>query len=73
MEIQIGDLAKKISEMMGGTPVINLNKEVIGSTRLVCNNEKLKQKTEWMPKISFEEGLRKTIEWYKVHPIKETN
>lgn len=71
IEIQIGDLAKRISEMMAGTPVIDLNKEVIGSMRSVCNNEKLKQKTGWMPKISLEEGLRKTIEWYKAHSFEE--
>ena len=73
IEIQIGDLAKRISEMIAGTPVIDLNKEVIGSMRLVCNNEKLKQKTGWMPKISFDEGLRKTIEWYKAHSFEEIN
>jgi UDP-glucose 4-epimerase len=30
-----------------------------------CNNQKLKSLTGWSPKVSLEEGLRVTIEWYK--------
>ena len=33
--------------------------------RLQCNYFKAFQLTGWTPKVSFEEGLRRTIEWYK--------
>lgn len=33
--------------------------------RLVCENAKLLQSTEWMPNYTLEKGLRETIEWLK--------
>jgi nucleoside-diphosphate-sugar epimerase len=30
-----------------------------------CDNQKLRQLTGWSPKVSLEEGLRLTVEWYK--------
>ena len=32
--------------------------------RYAINAEKIKRELNWKPKISFENGLRKTIEWY---------
>ena len=33
--------------------------------RLVCSNNKILDLSNWKPKISFEEALKLTIEWYK--------
>ena len=33
--------------------------------QLVCNNKKLYSYTGWKPKIDFDEGLLKTINWFK--------
>jgi len=33
--------------------------------QLVCNNEKIYNYTGWKPKIDFDEGLLKTINWFK--------
>ncbi len=33
--------------------------------RLVCDNTKILKKTNWKPKIKFDKGLDKTINWYK--------
>lgn len=63
-EVSSGELAEKISKMVGDVSVIDLKKETVGSSRLVCDNAKLKS-IGWEPKISFEEGLEKTIKWYK--------
>ena len=32
---------------------------------MFCENKKAKNMLGWEPKISFEEGLIRTIEWYK--------
>jgi len=64
-EIKVGELAEGISRIFGGIPVIDLKKETVGSSRLVCDNRKLVEKTGWKPKVSFEDGLEKTIQWYK--------
>jgi len=36
--------------------------------RYALNCEKLKTKLHWQPKEDFEQGLRKTVEWYRSHP-----
>ncbi|MFC1992235.1 NAD-dependent epimerase/dehydratase family protein [Chloroflexota bacterium] len=64
-EIQIGALAEKVSQMFGGIPVVNLNKEVLGSKRLVCDNTKLKKVTGWKLNVSFEDGIQKTCDWFR--------
>ena len=33
--------------------------------RLVCNNEKIYKSTGWQPRTSLQEGLNKTINWFK--------
>ncbi|MBF0553522.1 MAG: SDR family oxidoreductase [Nitrospirae bacterium] len=33
--------------------------------RLVCDNKLIKNLTGWMPEVSLEEGLTRTIEWFK--------
>ena len=32
-----------------------------------CDNLKLKRLTGWSPRVSLEEGLRLTVEWYKAY------
>jgi nucleoside-diphosphate-sugar epimerase len=61
--------------------VIGMIKKIIGGERVVefgalpyrkgegmecfCDNQKVKQLTGWSPRVSLEEGLRLTVEWYK--------
>ena len=65
-EINIGDIARKTAEKFNAK-VISLNKEVIGSMRLQCDNSLAKRILNWKPEISFEDGLNRTIEWFKNH------
>jgi nucleoside-diphosphate-sugar epimerase len=64
LEIQVGEIAKMISSKLNSELIV-LNKEVGGPMRLVCNNAKAKEILNWVPKISFNEGIEKTIDWYK--------
>jgi len=34
-------------------------------SRLLCDNKKIKSATDWRPEFSFENGLRKTFDWFK--------
>jgi len=67
-EISIGDIAKKVITIMGK------DKEIVADSRRVrpeksevqklrCDNIKAKKLLGWHPKISFDEGLKMTIEW----------
>lgn len=69
-EISIIDLATKISKLMKINLDINNDKKRIRPKnseveRLVCSNKKLNKITNWEPNHTFDEGLKKTIEWFK--------
>jgi NAD dependent epimerase/dehydratase len=71
-EISIGDIAKKVIDAIGVSKQISLdvnrvrpeNSEV---ERLWCDNTKAKRLLEWEPRVSFEEGLSRTIQWISAH------
>lgn len=69
-EISIGDLANLLIEITGAKAKIISDDRRIrpkGSEveRLVCNNSLLKKLTGWEPEISLDEGLLKTVKWFK--------
>jgi nucleoside-diphosphate-sugar epimerase len=63
---KIKDVAAKIFDLMGWKPkktVFDTSKPVGVVTRALDIN-RAKKLLNWEPKISLEEGLRKTINWY---------
>jgi GDP-L-fucose synthase len=64
-ELTIKDLAEKLKDAMGfkGDIVWNTDKPN-GTPRRKMDNSKLKT-LGWSAKISFDEGLKRTIDWYK--------
>jgi NAD dependent epimerase/dehydratase len=69
-EISIGGLAKLIIELI--YPEAKIVSEDIRKRpgkseveRLVCDNSLIKKLTGWKPMVSLEEGLLKTIEWFR--------
>lgn len=75
-EITIFELVKKIALICGKEIKISEDKERVrkkGSEveRLLASTEKLKKETNWSPKHSLDEGLVKTIDWFKdnIHSV----
>lgn len=62
-EMNVGVVARKIAEEMGAN-LRFLDKEVVGPMRLCCDNRKAKETIGWEPAVSFEDGLKMTIDWY---------
>jgi len=63
-EIKVADVAQQIAKQINAK--LNfLNKEVVGSMRLRCDNTLAKNILNWEPKIDFPVGLNKTVEWFK--------
>ena len=68
-EMSIGDIAKKILSIMGKNNIDivtdpgRIRPERSEVERLWCDNTQAKKLLGWEPKISFDEGLRKTIMW----------
>lgn len=65
-EVRTGDIARQIADSLGAE-IKFLDKEITGSMRLQCDNTKAREILGWQPKIPFEEGLDKTIQWFKEH------
>lgn len=69
-EISIGDLAKKIISIIGKDVKIVIDPRRVRPERseverLRCDNTKAKRLLGWEPKITLDEGLKRTIEWIK--------
>jgi nucleoside-diphosphate-sugar epimerase len=62
-------LAYKIAELMG-VPNMEIRHNPrrlrrLDLNHLQCDNAKLRRYTDWSPKVGIDEGLRRTIEWYR--------
>lgn len=69
-EISIGDLAREIIAQINPNATIVCDEERLRPSkseveRLLGSNAKIKQLTNWLPKYTFEEGIRETIEWIR--------
>lgn len=67
-EISIGDVAKKVIAVMGKNVEIvtdpkRIRPEKSEVERLWCDNTKAGKLLGWQPKVSFDEGLKRTIAW----------
>ena len=66
------ELVKKIIKVCKSMKIINLKKSKIifvkdrpgHDFRYALNSKKIFRQTKWKPKIKFENGLKKTVEWY---------
>jgi CDP-glucose 4,6-dehydratase len=68
---RVGDVVALICRLAGsdvepdirgaGTPHGEIDRQWVDSSRL-------RELTGWAPRVSLEEGLRRTIEWYREHP-----
>jgi UDP-glucose 4-epimerase len=69
-EISINEVAKIILEIVGtSSSKIEHHKSRPGDVlRLYADSTTFRKITNWQPRISFEEGLLKTIEWFKSKP-----
>jgi len=68
-ELTIKELADKLKEGMGFTGTINWDtSKPNGTPRRKMDNSKLFA-LGWRPKVTFDEGLKTTIEWYKTNKV----
>ena len=69
-EISIGELAQMIISLTRPDVQILCDEERVRPKaseveRLLCNNRLIRNMVDWEPLISLEEGVRRTIEWFK--------
>jgi dTDP-glucose 4,6-dehydratase len=71
-EIRILELANKIISIIGKSVEIEVMPERLRPvksevTRLLSDNRLARELLDWAPRVSFQEGLSKTIEWISKH------
>jgi NAD dependent epimerase/dehydratase len=71
-EISIGDLAQLILKLTGSTSQIVADEQRVRPEkseveRLLCNPDKARALIGWQPQVTLEEGLARTIEWFRSH------
>jgi nucleoside-diphosphate-sugar epimerase len=69
-EISIKEIIEKVFTIIGyALPITHdegrIRPEKSEVERLFCNNTKAKEYIGWHPEISFEEGLRITVDWFR--------
>ena len=69
VDYSMEDIAKIIGEIMGHDKIeINVDKNrlrPLDVQQLQCNNSKMRKLTGWEPKVSFNDGLRLTVEHFR--------
>jgi dTDP-glucose 4,6-dehydratase len=71
-EISVGDLAHLIVDLIGSKSKVVEDAQRIRPVdseveRLLCKNEKARRSLGWTPKVTLEEGLRHSIDWFTKH------
>ncbi len=71
-EISIGALAHMVFQILGKQERIEIDGERLRPERsevmrLISDNSLAKHELGWKPQVSFEEGLRRTIQWISAH------
>ena len=65
------DVVELICRLAGASVVPEIRGEgsrTARSTASGSTRRKLRELTGWRPEVALEEGLRRTIDWYREHP-----
>ena len=62
--VSVGELADRIARPFGAT-VTDLKKNTVGSPALICDNSRLRELTGWAPTVTLDEGLERTVAYFK--------
>jgi nucleoside-diphosphate-sugar epimerase len=69
---KIKDIVKSVSSILEKKVTITTNKDRLRPfdvNKLVCDNRKAKKILDWEPKITFDEGLKSTIDWIRENSV----
>lgn len=68
--VKVIDVVKKIFQLVGYEVEIEDKGERKGDVEtLVASSKKIKEELGWEPKVDLDEGLKKTIDFYRSHPL----
>ena len=74
IKISIKDIAETIKKILGDVKIEYIKGRSEDFSGKEISNKKAKEELDWAPKIGFEEGVKKYIDWYQGHlRLKNTN
>ena len=71
----IRDICSKIFKILNVNPIIKTDRKRVRPNKsevdeLICDNTKIREYCKWQPKISFENGLEKTVKWFEDNKLR---
>jgi NAD dependent epimerase/dehydratase len=71
-EIRIGELAEQVIKLVGRKVSIKIDEQRLRPEksevlRLISDNTRAREVLGWSPEVSFESGLKQTIDWIRAH------
>lgn len=63
--VTVKEIAESVQKLMGHTNIEYKESRPGDYSGAMVSNDKAKSELGWEPKVSFEEGMRRYIEWYK--------
>lgn len=68
LPVTVRDIALEIGQLLGRVDLIKLGALPYSASEpmhLLADNTKLREGTGWKPRVSLDDGLRETVEWWK--------
>ena len=65
---EVVDVARQVMKISADPVWSSMSNRQWDTHRWVAENTKIQRELQWQPRVNFEEGLRKTIDWFCEHP-----
>jgi len=65
---EVVDVARQVMKIAANPVWSSMPNRQWDTDRWVAENTRIQKELQWQPRVSFEEGLRKTIDWFCEHP-----
>jgi len=69
--ITVKEVAETVKKLIGNVHIEYLEERPGDFGGKIISAEKAKNELDWEPKVDFENGIRKYIEWYKTYGVRE--
>ena len=71
-KVTILQIAESIKSILGDVQIQHIPARPDDFAGKDVSNERATKELEWQPRVSFEEGLRRYIEWFKEREVAQT-
>lgn len=66
-KVTILQIAETVKKILGDVEIVHTEARPGDFAGQTVNSEKAERELNWVPKVAFEEGMRRYVDWYKAH------